>query len=341
MAEPTLEVVLPARGDTPWIGHCLRSLARQTRPADRVTLVDDGIADRAGVDRLGRELLGTRFGVVANRGRGISDALNTAVAASDADWIARMDTDDVADASRLARQLAFLETAPSGTLGCGTQVRLMDRAGRPLGSPRYPTEPAAIRRGLLQRTCFAHPTLVLRRTALAQTPYRPALDGAEDVDLVLRLSEVGELANLDAVLLDYRIDTAQHNFRRRARQTALQELAFRLARVRAERGEDPLDQAPDLAERFVAWRLGMPGYTEAREALTSLRYLAAFVRGGRPAAAASCLRPLATARPWRAEVRRWIGRVRREGPGGLAGDESPFSELARPVASTSGGGRDA
>jgi hypothetical protein len=31
--------------------------------------------------------------------------------------------------------------------------------------------------------------MVIRRDALIATPYRPSMDGAEDVDLILRLTE--------------------------------------------------------------------------------------------------------------------------------------------------------
>lgn len=327
MHETTVEVILPARGRLPWIGDSLASLQQQVRLPDRVTLIDDGIEDLAGVERLGSRWLGSRFRVIRNSGRGISDALNTGIRASDADWIARMDADDVAHARRLADQLNSLCEASQDVLGCGTQVRQIDAQGRPMGVSDYPTEPESLRRELLQRSCFAHPTLVVRRRVLERIPYRSLLDGAEDVDLVLRLSEQGRLFNIDRPLLDYRLHAGQPNFRCRARQTALQELAFRLAEVRRRTGCDPLDAMPRLAEQFVTWRLSMPGYAQARHAMTALRYMTSCLRGRCLVAALNCAGEFGRARPWRPEVRQWIRRVGFEGPGSLGRDASPFAEL--------------
>jgi len=105
------------------------------------------------------------------------------------------------------------------------------------------------------------------------------MDGAEDVDLILRLAEKGKLLNLGEALLDYRLDSTQESFRTRARQTALQELAFRLARARRKTGTDPLAVKPELAENFLRWRLSDPGYVETRYFLTGLRYMETYLRG--------------------------------------------------------------
>lgn len=322
-----LDVIIPARGECPWLEDALTSIARQTLPPDGVIVVDDGLEKPGGADVIGTRLFGKRYRRIPNRGQGISDALNTGVACSQAVWVVRMDADDVSHPSRFEQQYHRLSAADSGLLGCGCQVRLIDESGTGLGRSNYPTNRTEIEGRLLRHSCFAHPTLVLRREALLSTPYRSSLDGAEDVDLVLRLSERGRLVNLDVVLLDYRIHVGQANFLRRARQTALQELAFRLAGARASTGRDPLASDPGLAAAFVAWRLQLPGYVQARQAMTALRYLVSFARGGNLAAAAACLRQLAGARPWQQNVRGWIRRVSRDGPGGLAHDTCPFTAL--------------
>lgn len=324
-----LDVVMPAKGDVPWLTEALESLAAQTRPADTVWLVDDGLADPAAVERLGAACLGGAFRLVANEGRGISSALNTAIALSRARWIARMDSDDVALPARFARQLDYLEGAPPEVLGCGTQVYLVSGKDRRLGRSNYPLSGDGLREEMLRHTCFAHPSLVLMREALLHTPYRPALDGAEDVDLVLRLVEKGSLVNLDLPLLEYRIQTGQDNFVGRARQTAVQELAFRLADARHVDAVDPLDSDAGLADAFINWRLDQPGYKAARQAMTALRYLASFSRGGELLSALTCFGVLLRCTPWQPRVFGWIQRVLRAGPAGLRLEVSPFVPLNR------------
>jgi len=257
----------------------MQSIADQSLAPTCITLVDDGVDDARSVEKLGKDLFGERFQLLENDGHGISAALNTAIRHSSAEWIARMDADDVAHPQRLQRQLEFLKAQADGTIGCGTQVRFINADGVVLDRSRLPTAWQDIVKQIYCTTSFIHPTLVIRRDALLATPYRSQMDGAEDVDLILRLAEKNKLLNLSEALLDYRLDSTQESFRTRARQTALQELAFRLARARRKTGTDPLAVKPELAENFLRWRLSDPGYVETRYFLTGLRYMETYLRG--------------------------------------------------------------
>jgi glycosyltransferase involved in cell wall biosynthesis len=257
----------------------MQSIADQSLAPTCITLVNDGVDDARSVEKLGKDLFGERFQLLENDGHGISAALNTAIRHSSAEWIARMDADDVAHPQRLQRQLEFLKAQADGTIGCGTQVRFINADGVVLDRSRLPTAWQDIVKQIYCTTSFIHPTLVIRRDALLATPYRSQMDGAEDVDLILRLAEKNKLLNLGEALLDYRLDSTQESFRTRAKQTALQELAFRLARARRKTGTDPLAVKPDLAENFLRWRLSDPGYVETRYFLTGLRYMETYLRG--------------------------------------------------------------
>lgn len=257
----------------------MQSIADQSLAPTCITLVNDGVDDARSVEKLGKDLFGERFQLLENDGHGISAALNTAIRHSSAEWIARMDADDVAHPQRLQRQLEFLKAQADSTIGCGTQVRFINADGVVLDRSRLPTAWQDIVKQIYCTTSFIHPTLVIRRDALLATPYRSQMDGAEDVDLILRLAEKSKLLNLGEALLDYRLDSTQESFRTRARQTALQELAFRLARARRKTGTDPLAVNPELAENFLRWRLSDPGYVETRYFLTGLRYMETYLRG--------------------------------------------------------------
>jgi glycosyltransferase involved in cell wall biosynthesis len=257
----------------------MKSIRDQSLAPTRITLVDDGMNDARSAEKFGKDLFGECFRLIRNQDRGISAALNTAIRQSFAKWIARMDDDDVAHPQRLQRQLEFLNAQADGTIGCGTQVRFINDAGIVLDRSSLPTTWQDISKQIYCTTSFIHPTLLIRRDALLSTPYRSSMDGAEDVDLILRLAEKGQILNLDDALLDYRLDSTQESFRSRARQTALQELAFRLARARRKTGIDPLAVKPDLAENFLRWRLSDPIYVRTRHFLTALRYMETYVRG--------------------------------------------------------------
>jgi glycosyltransferase involved in cell wall biosynthesis len=274
----SIEVVIPVTADVPWLLYSLESVARQSLQPRFITVVDDGVENPEAIRALGTRLFSDRFRLIKSLGQGISAALNTAIAASDAYWIARMDADDIAHPNRLSKQLNFLAT-DTGTIGCGSQIRYINSNNRILGYSSLPTEWSQITQTIQSRTCFVHSSMMIRRDVLLATPYRPSMDGAEDVDLILRLVEKGRIINLRDKLLDYRLHLAQESFRSRARGTAVQELAFRLALSRQLRKFDPLEHRADLADRFIQWRLSDPAYVRSRTFLTALRYGRTYLRG--------------------------------------------------------------
>jgi glycosyltransferase involved in cell wall biosynthesis len=276
---------------------------------------------------LGSHLFGARFRLLPNRGRGISAALNTAIQNCSARWIARMDADDVAHPDRFEKQVDFLAGRPDEVLGCGSQVRFMNASGKFLACSRLLESWQAITGRLRAQTCFIHPSLMILREAMLATPYRPALDGAEDVDLVLRLTERGKIVNLAVALLDYRVHLTQESFRQRARATAIQELAFRLSLCRLKNRRDPLDENPDLAEKFIRWRLSSPGYARARTALTALRYAGINFSGRDFRGLAECLGVALRNFPTTSAAWHIAWRVYRKAGAALLDTDTPFEAL--------------
>lgn len=275
----TIDMILPARGSCRWLWQALESVKRQTRVPEYITLVDDGVKEPEQIKRYGRSLFGERFRMLVNSGRGLSDALNTGIAHSTCDWIARMDADDISCPKRLAEQLDFLLSSKDPLLiGCGTQVEFINEKGNPLGISRNPESWDDIQAAFVKRSCFVHPSLMLKRNILVDVPYRRKFDGAEDIDLVLRLAGYGKLLNMPSVLLQYRVHKEQSSIANRVRQTVLQELAIRLYYIRNSGREDPVEAKPGLVEEFVSWRLSQTGYSKTRMLLTLLRYVAMYLK---------------------------------------------------------------
>ena len=115
-----VSVLLPVRNGARHLGSALRSLERQTRPADQVVIIDDASADAThAVIRCWKKRL--PLTVVLGEGRGIARALNAGLPWCVSDVVARMDGDDVMHPARLETQVAHLETHPDQSV-CGTEV---------------------------------------------------------------------------------------------------------------------------------------------------------------------------------------------------------------------------
>src|SRR5438034_9014854 len=103
-----VELIIRVRATVPWLRHALESIAAQYLQPHSITVIDDAVEAPEVIHTLGTRLSSERFRLIKSSGHGISAALNTAMEASDAYLIARMDADDSADPARLSNQLDLL-----------------------------------------------------------------------------------------------------------------------------------------------------------------------------------------------------------------------------------------
>lgn len=212
MDEPVVSVMMPAFNAERFLEPAIASVTAQTFTRFELLIVDDGSRDRtmaiarehAARDPRVKLLPNERnLGIVASRNR----ALREAHPASR--YFAIFDADDVCMPDRLERQVAFLDSHPACAL-VGGHTLIIDEQGREVGLRRYPIDNAEIRRVITRYNPFAQPTVMLRRSALDVVGvYDARYPRCQDYDLWLRIAERFEVANLDAVTLQYRVSTLQ------------------------------------------------------------------------------------------------------------------------------------
>jgi hypothetical protein len=119
-------------------------------------------------------------------------------------FVARLDSDDIAIATRLEEQRNFLLAHP--------EVGLVGSQAAPLGdygfgrSLKVPLEHDALFTGLITgRHAVMHSTVMYRTALVKQIGGYWQLPSGEDFEMFLRLSEITKLANLDRVLLLWRV----------------------------------------------------------------------------------------------------------------------------------------
>jgi glycosyltransferase involved in cell wall biosynthesis len=272
---PLVSVLLPVRDAAPTLAECLDSLGRQSLADHEVVAVDDGSHDqsRALLEQAARR--DPRVRVVANRGRGLVDALNHASALACAPLLARMDADDVAAPQRLELQAARFAREPGlGVLGC--RVRLLPAPDVPhAGMDAYVAwlneliDHEQIVRDLLVESPLAHPSVMLRTDLLAGLGGYRDTGGPEDYDLWLRAHAAGaRFAKCPEVLLDWR-DGASRLSRRDARYAPAR---FQEAKLAALRRGPLRDGRP-----VVLWGAGPIGKGWARALLAAGQRVRAFV----------------------------------------------------------------
>lgn len=205
MSDVTVDVLLPVRGPAPWLSETLESLVNQTWQGWRLVAVQDGACPDV-EHSLGT--LGSRVEVIFVEGSpGLVALLNQGLRSCRAPYVARIDADDVAWPKRFQLQASYLNEHPE-CVAVGTSARLIDENGALIGSRRGQTGSVLPR--LRWRNAIMHPSAMMRREALDRVGgYRPEARHIEDYDLWLRLATIGDIANLEDLLLDYRIHKGQ------------------------------------------------------------------------------------------------------------------------------------
>lgn len=239
---PLVSIVMAVHNGEPHLRLALDSLLAQTYAQLEIVVVDDASTDASPAILAGCD--DPRLTVITNPAqRGLASSLNLGLARASGDYLARMDADDIAHPRRIELQLAYMESHPETGL-LGTACRLIDDDGTVLGTARHPENDTAMRWRALFAPPLAHPSAMIRgdvwrRHGLGYDPEWPV---AQDYELWPRLLKHCRGANLQAVLLDYRLHAASASSARRQEQ---ERWALRVCEREAARFL-PADMPPTL-----------------------------------------------------------------------------------------------
>ena len=206
---PTVSVLMPVYNAARYLAEAVESILSQTFADFEFLIIDDGSTDGSRAILEGYAARDPRVRVLSRPNTGHAVALNELLGLARGELVARMDADDVAFRERLLRQVDYLRAHPD-VVCVGTAVRFIDEAGRFLREGHPGMENEEIQERALAGDCaLNHPSVMMRRAAVeAVGGYHPEFQPAEDLDLWLRLGELGCLTNLPDVLMQYRQHTA-------------------------------------------------------------------------------------------------------------------------------------
>lgn len=273
MGQPQVSVVLPVWNGERYLKESIDSILAQDFRDFELIIVDDGSTDTTG-EVIARYAGDPRVRVHRQENQGLVAALNAGLELSRADFVARLDADDVALPRRLSLQLAHLHKNPD-VMAAGSAVELMDADGRTLGIRRYPVGKAMATRGLLDGCTLAHPAVMMRKAAVKKVgAYRECFRHAEDYDLWLRLTELGQVDNLPETLIRYRLHAQSVTKRHSARQSFAAKAALLLHRRRlsGERMDDGLGSRPITYHDLTTLNLSVTEQADLAVARLSLLF---------------------------------------------------------------------
>jgi len=299
---PRVSVILPVFNAGQYLSIALDSVLSQTFRDFELIAIDDGSTD--GSLNLLQELAksDSRIRVITRPNKGLVATLNEGITLSKGEYLARMDADDICRPERFEKQVAYMDINPD-CIALGTRVLLIDSEGCPIMDFALERDHREIDSAHLagKGGAVVHPAVIMRKEAVLRIDgYRAEYKHAEDLDLFLRLAEIGRLSNLPDVLLEYRqhltsIGYTQRPLQQQAADAAIAD-AYRRRKISPESKMDntiPLVKTSSIVEIYVKWAwwaLSAGNITTARKYafkafkfnplnIKNLRLLACVIRG--------------------------------------------------------------
>lgn len=200
---PLVSVIIPVYNCVKFIDEAIDSIISQTYSKMEIFIIDDCSSDGtkekveqwAEIDKRIKPIYKT-----ANTG--YVESLNTAISMSSGEYVARMDGDDLSLPERIEKQVEFLEINKNiDVVGSKCLILGTNKVIQPQ------TDHDKISIGLLTMNQMCHPTIMFRSNKFKVLNFKYKTDyiPAEDYELWTRMIMSMKFANIDEVLLHYRL----------------------------------------------------------------------------------------------------------------------------------------
>lgn len=200
-----------------FLDQALMSIEEQTVIPDQIVLVEDGplTAELDKVIEEHQKRFSNKYELLKlTSNRGLGAALQKGVERCRYDWIARMDTDDIAVKNRFELQLRAIVKEPQLAVIGGQVDEFVGSPEQVVGRRKVPLLNAELRAFIKWRSPFNHPTVMLNKKAVLQVGNYQANGKIEDYFLWSRVMLAGyEVKNLPEILVHMRVDTGMYQRR--------------------------------------------------------------------------------------------------------------------------------
>ncbi len=203
--DPIITVLMPVWNGELHLREAVDSILNQTFGNFEFLILDDGSTDSTPAILAEYAERDSRIRIIPLDHQGIVIALNRGVEEARAEWIARMDCDDIARPERLECQWAVIQKDPNAVL-CHTQIHIFGDASYVTPTGRFIRSEAMTMLRLCYRCPIYHPTVMFRKDAfLAVSGYLAEERHAEDFSLWGRLIGMGVIVGVPQPMLDFRV----------------------------------------------------------------------------------------------------------------------------------------
>ncbi len=203
-----ISVIMPVYNAEKFIREAIESILSQTFIDFEFIIINDGSTDGT-LNKLEEYAQQDhRIQLVSRENKGLVATLNEGLALAKAPLVARMDADDISLPDRLEKQSTYLADH-SNCVALGGRTLVIDPEGDQICIWNQLFDFDEIQDQHLNTfvgSAVAHPSMMYRTSAVRSIGgYKEECYPSEDLDLLLRLSMIGNIENLSEVILKYRV----------------------------------------------------------------------------------------------------------------------------------------
>ncbi len=204
MKQVQVTVLMPVYNGEAFLREAIDSILNQTFTDFEFIIINDGSTDRS--EEIIKSYTEPRIKYYRNESNlKLIATLNKGLWLAKGKYIVRMDADDISLPLRIEKQVEFMDAHPA-VVACGSWAQSFGGENTLI---KYKAEHEDIMFKMLYQCHFVHPTIIMRtKEVQAFTPkFDPDFAHAEDYDFFVRLGYRYQLANIQEVLVKYRIHT--------------------------------------------------------------------------------------------------------------------------------------
>jgi glycosyltransferase involved in cell wall biosynthesis len=208
MNNPKISVIMPNYNAGLFIAEAIEGVLNQTFKEFEFIIIDDGSTDDSWSIIQKYAQKDPRIIALKNeKNVKICKTLNRGLEIARGDYIARMDSDDVATPTWLSTILLFMEKTGNRQVGvCGSNFFMIDANGKDIGKKTFPETDEACKQAFWFRNPMGHNTVLIRKKCFAELGvYDDNFLPAEDLELWMRFGQKYKLHNIQKFLVKYRV----------------------------------------------------------------------------------------------------------------------------------------
>lgn len=222
MLKTDISVLISVRNEEDYIGATIQSVLDQTYKNFELWIIDDGSTDKTWeVIKSFKDKRIKSFHFDQNTG--MTPRLNWAIPQIKTEFIARMDSHNLANKNRLKKQRDFMLKNPK-IMALGSNFIRIDETGKKIMETNYPTDDKDIKKKLIQKNVFKHGAMFIRRKVYDKVGlYDSYFILTQDYDFILRVASKFFVANFQESLVTeiYRSQNMTQKHRLRSAWEAL------------------------------------------------------------------------------------------------------------------------